>query len=66
MVPCAGAARWQAAAFQLGGVMTVFGLLVMLMTAYKTFGAAGLLGQVHSTSQQRACLGSCCSVVQAI
>ena len=47
LIPRAGAARWQAAAFQLGGIMTVVGLLVMLMTAYKTFGAAELLGQVH-------------------
>ncbi len=46
LFPCAGAARWQAAAFQLGGIMTVVGLLVMLVTAYKTFGAAELLGQV--------------------
>ncbi len=46
-VPCAGASRWQAAAFQLGGIMTVVGLLVMLVTAYKTFGATELLGQVH-------------------
>ncbi|DBA91905.1 hypothetical protein WJX79_009655 [Trebouxia sp. C0005] len=39
-------ARWQAAAFQLGAIMTVVGLLVMLITAYKTFGAAELLGQI--------------------
>ncbi|DBA74202.1 hypothetical protein WJX77_004759 [Trebouxia sp. C0004] len=40
------AARWQAAAFKLGGTMTMVGLLVMLMTAHKTFGAAEMLGQV--------------------
>ncbi len=41
-----GAARWQAGAFQLGIVMSAAGVLVMLLTALKSFGAAELLGQV--------------------
>ncbi|DBB15254.1 hypothetical protein WJX82_011728 [Trebouxia sp. C0006] len=40
------AARWQAGAFQLGVVMSAAGVLVMLLTALKSFGAAELLGQV--------------------
>ena len=43
-----GASRWQASTFQLGVVLTAAGLLVMLLTALKSFGAAELLGQVSS------------------
>ena len=45
-VHCSGTARWQATAFQLGIVLSAAGLLVMLLTVLKSFGAAELLGQV--------------------
>ena len=44
----AGASKWQAAAFQLGLVLSAVGLIVMLLTYLKSFGAAELLGQVYS------------------
>ena len=52
---CTGAARWQAVAFNLGTVMTVAGLLVMLLTALRSFGAAELLGQVALRTSDACC-----------
>jgi len=46
----AGVARWQAIAFLLGISLAAAGLLVMLMTALRSFGAAELLGQASSVS----------------
>ena len=66
-----GAARWQATAFQLGIVMSAAGLLVMLLTALKSFGAAELLGQVvHSApatwSSTKCTGGTCCKPLKAM
>ena len=41
-----GASKWQAFAFQLGITLIAAGMLVMLLTALRSFGAAELLGQV--------------------
>ena len=59
-VACSGAARWQAASFQLGSIMSVVGLLAILLTALRSFGAAELLGQVCKTVQ------SCMHVVRSV
>lgn len=51
ITPFAGASRWQASIFHLGIVLTAAGLLVMILTALKSFGAAELLGQVGRSQQ---------------
>ena len=60
-LPRAGATRWQASIFQLGIVLAATGVLVILLTALKSFGAAELLGQVNSRSVRSTLIGSAAS-----
>lgn len=48
--PClAGAATWRSAVHTLGLLISASGVLLMLLTAWKSFGAAELEGQVRAT-----------------
>lgn len=49
----AGASKWQAFTFQLGVTLIAAGLLAMLFTALRSFGAAELLGQVSGEFANR-------------
>ena len=46
MLIFAGAVRWQGAVSKIGAFMAAAGVLLMLLTAWKSFGAAEIEGQV--------------------